>query len=529
MQPMFGVETEYAFSALTADGRPGDRGEAILRFMAVAARRLRHLPGGARERMFLENGSLLYVDLGTHPELATPECLDPADLVRYVRAGERILAGIAQETQAEARPGAELLLFASNVDYEERTTWASHESYLHRTNAGTLRRRLLPHLVSRVIYTGAGGFNPFSCGLEFTLSPRVHYIDQVVSPNSTRERGILHTKDEPLADHGYHRLHLLCGESLRSDLALWLRVGTTALIVALIESGDSCGDAVQLHAPLQALRDFAADPSCTVCAATAAGLLSATAIQRHYLSAVEARLPALPDWAGGVVREWRSMLDRLDRGPAAVARTLDWAMKRELYAARARRHGIEWDALPAWSELLRCVTEEPCGPRCYAALGNAGAELARAALELGPLSPPPTDPVALVHRLERERSLLWPFILLRQELLEIEARWGQLGDGLFADLDRTGLLAHHAPGVTQIERATVTPPAVGRAHVRGRAIHQLAGKPGTYDAHWSGIYNQQNARVLDLTNPFTSRERWVGPRRQPPSLLERFRTIACGG
>ena len=114
-------------------------------------------------------------------------------------------------------------------------------------------------LVSRIVFTGAGGFDNRAPGLQFLLSPRVPHLVRVVSNESMHTRGIFHTKDEPLCGGGYRRLHVLCGEALCSEASTWLRVATTALVVCLAEAGVDVSRSVQLTAPLGALRAFAAD------------------------------------------------------------------------------------------------------------------------------------------------------------------------------------------------------------------------------------------------------------------------------
>jgi proteasome accessory factor A len=172
----------------------------------------------------------MYVDCGLHPEICTPECANPWDAVRYIQAGHRTLAGLAAAIESASTPGTEILCFRGNVDYSgTQATWGCHESYLHRIPLDALQPQVIPHLVTRLIYTGAGGFNPLSNGLEFTLSPRVAHIELVVSRSSTNERGIWHTKSESLCS-GYSRLHVLCGESLCSETATFLKIGATALM-----------------------------------------------------------------------------------------------------------------------------------------------------------------------------------------------------------------------------------------------------------------------------------------------------------
>src|SRR5262245_44965254 len=335
---LFGLETEYAVSGDAAHGGPVARGPILENLLRGARRDFPHLPDGSAG-MFLQNGARFYIDCGGHPEFTTPECNDPVDVVRYVRAGEAILLRLTD--------GEPVNIFRCNVDYAQRgTTWGSHESYLYRHVAPkALPRQLLPHLVSRVIYTGAGGFNSLSSGLEFTLSPRVSFLGLPVSHTSTGERGIFHDKDERLAPAGFHRLHLLCGESLCSERALWLRVATTALVMALCDAGLTPGEGVTLDAPVEAMRAFARDPTCRCAVGTSRnGTITAVAIQRHYLEQVEAHLgdPFVPPWAGEVCRAWRAVLDALETHPASLSTTLDWAIKHALYTQHLGRRGFSW-------------------------------------------------------------------------------------------------------------------------------------------------------------------------------------------
>lgn len=281
---LFGLETEYAIAGLGASG-PVDRGMLLRWVMELARRELvnlpdLHSPGG----LFLGNGSRFYADCGSHPEISTPECTNPWDVVAYTTAGHKILSRLVASVGSNKIPEAELMCFRSNVDYSgTHSTWGCHESYLHRSFPKKLQAQLIPHLVSRLVYTGAGGFNPFSRGLEFTLSPRVAHLQQVVSENSTGERGIWHTKSESLC-RGYNRLHILCGDGNCSETSAFLKAGATALVVAMADAGITPGDAVQLAAPLPAMRGVSADVTCGAPLLMADGSRrTALAIQRHYL------------------------------------------------------------------------------------------------------------------------------------------------------------------------------------------------------------------------------------------------------
>ena len=289
---LFGIETEYALTGLDGSGEPINRDIILNKLMALARARLPHVPDVTGHGMFLATGARFYIDAPDHPEFTTPECTTPWEVVRYVQAGERTLLRLADELVVRGRRVAEVVILRSNVDYSGTdSTWGTHESYLHRSNPRALPAQVIPHLVSRIIYTGAGGFNSrFRHGIDFTLSPRVPHLEHAVSEQSTHSRGIFHTKDESLSSNGYHRLHILCGESLCSELAGWLKVGTTALVVALIDGGANPGDAVHLASPLTAMQTFASDPTCTATVPASSGKQShrarhSTALPRHGRSA----------------------------------------------------------------------------------------------------------------------------------------------------------------------------------------------------------------------------------------------------
>jgi len=506
---MFGLETEYAFTGLGPDGVPLNRAELLERIMVEARQSLVCLPdaGGNTKSLFLQNGARFYVDIGEHPEMATPECTEPWELVRYQRAGEQILLELTDRVQSRLPRGSQVFWFLCNVDYSgNRTTWGCHESYLHQADRGRLADQLIPHLVTRIIYSGAGGFNNLRPGLEFVLSPRAFHLTEVISSDSTGARGIFHTKDEPLCGGGHHRLHVLCGESLCSQIALWLKVGATALVVALIEAGLAPARGVRLRDPLQALRTVAADPSCRAPLALADGKqATAREIQQRYLERAEDHLnhPVMPSWAAEVCRQWRRMLDLLRDAPESVATVLDWAIKRSLYVHAVRQRGLSWESIEQSGLLLGALN---------AALPEL--DLSRPDLDsLVDADNPALEEVAALTPQLRRCGLGWDrlagFQNLRAELLEMETRFGQLGpQGIFSQLDRRGLLAHHAPGVESIPEAMVNPPARGRARLRGEAIRRLAGHHPAGRCTWEAVIDSKARRVLDLSDPFPEQERW---------------------
>ena len=503
MKSLMGIETEYGFTALDAAGRRlNDAANELLQAMRD---RWPHLRGAGG--IFLSNGARFYLDQGK-PEFCTPECTDPWEVARYVRAGERMLESAAAALTGPEDGIAEIVLQRCNVDYSgSRTSWGCHESYLYRTAPTELPPQLMPHLSSRVVYTGAGGFNSRAPDtLQFTLSPRVWHLEYDVSPQSTRERGLFHAKDEPLAK-GVHRLHLLCGESNCSDTSLWLKVGTTALVVALIDAGLRPGDAVQVPSPLTAMRQFASDPTCCGTVPTTGGVVvSALDIQRHYLECAEAHLgkDILPGWAPAVCERWRSALEQLRGGPEAVATTLDWGIKYALYAARAQRRGIAWALVPVWNDMTQELAAAwarsgRSDPMTYEAVCDPASPVATVVRRLGPIL--------------RDHGLAWDdfqaFLALRHELYEIDARFGQLnGKGIFAALNRSGVLDHHVVGIGDVDRAAQEPPAAGRAALRGRLVRELHRDASRYECDWAIVRDQRENRVIDLGDPYATTAEW---------------------
>ena len=519
---MFGLETEYAFSALGPRGARVDQGRALSRFMDLAREKLRSLPDRNSNGIFLENGSRLYLDCGGHPELAGPELANPWDACRYALAGDRILATVADQLTLREKAVRQVVLTRCNVCYSAamRGTWGSHESYAHRIPPSNLPDELIPHLVSRVIYSGAGGFDNRAPGIEFMISPRVAHLMQAVSSASTSARGIFHTKDESLSASGCHRLHVLCGESLCSQTALWLKTAITTLVVALAEAGLRPCRAMALASPLEAMRAFAADATCTARVFSVDGRAwTALAVQRHILAQIEAHLdhPLMPPWAPQARDRLRQVLDRLAEGPGGVAKTLDWAIKLSLYGEFARRSGISWESLPTWNRVLR---------ELETALRQQGGQCAAAAISPELLRPnsPVAGEIARLAPVLAEKGLAWDglgaVLSLRQRLCELDTRFSQLGpQGIFGILEHAGALDHAVPGVDNIEHAVAHPPAIGRARLRGECVRRFHGQAGDCWCDWTGVWDVRNQRYLDLSEPFAAEENWK-PFTPPDSLWE---------
>jgi hypothetical protein len=505
---LLGVETEYAIGGM--QGLEAAEHRVIIHHLLdLAHTTLRNLQDGSSSGLFIENAARLYLDSGMHVEYSTPECANPWDAVRYVEAGNQILFNLIQKMTDERTPDVQTSCYRVNVDYSgSGATWGCHESYQHRMNPAGLPRDLIPHLVTRMIYAGAGGFDPFSSGLRFTLSPRTAHIECAISSDSTSDRGIYHSKNEPLCS-GYNRLHVLCGESLCSQLAMFVKFGATCLVVAMAEAGLAPGGAVQLDSPLSALRTVAGDGTLTspLKVKDPSRRMTAIDIQRHYLAMAEAhcRDAFMPLWAPEVCRQWRRALELVDAGPGAAAKMLDWQMKLALFSSHAARRGLDWSRLTFWNSVIERMRQD---------MGLA-ADGRPFPLEVA-ISPQTPIP-RLVYRIDtllRRKGLEWDelrqILALRDEFFEIDMRFGQLGPhGIFSMLDANGVLDHRVSGIDNIEHAMRNPPNKGRARVRGAVVRRLAGDlEGDWYCCWDRILSTRHGRFLDLSDPFTEAEDW---------------------
>jgi proteasome accessory factor A len=505
MATVMGGETEYAISARDRAGRVIPQGPLLTRFFDHTKATLGYTSASTRGR-FLSNGGLLYLDAGLHMEVATPEVTSPFEVVRYLAAGDRILRDLAHSLQASSQEVGEIFCSRASVDYVSRTLWAAHESYMHRVNVNELPSQLIPFLASRVIL-GAGGWDYRSPALQFTRSPRAHFITRQTDSDSQHVRPLFHSKNEPHSGTGTSRLHVSCSESLCSERANILRFGTTALVLATIEAGARPGDAMQLTLPIWALDRFATGPLRTSASLAGGGRTTALQIQRHYLASVESYRDriALP-WADEVCHLWRETLDDLDGDGPLAAVTLDWAIKLRLFKRRLEQRGIAWTSLPLWGSVIaRLRRQWLAGPAVAPEFDIAHAlepDLWMKA-EMDQMSP-----------MLRVRGLSWDqlpaFVAARNELFELDAKYGGLGDeGVFNTLDRAGALRHHVHEL-DVDDAVLNPPQDTRARIRGEVVRRLSDAGVVYRAEWTHICDFDRKRQLDLTDPFEAEERWEG-------------------
>ncbi len=299
--------------------------------------------------VILTNGARLYVD-HAHPEFSAPEVTNPRDAVIWDKAGERVMeeAATRARTVPEQPP---FQLYKNNVD-GKGASYGTHENYLmaRSTPFTAVVAGLTPFFASRQVVVGSGRVGIGSGGEEagFQLSQRADYIEVEVGLETTLKRGIINTRDEPHADADkYRRLHVIIGDANLAEYSTYLKVGTTALVLDLIEAGERFDD-LRLAEPVRAVHTISHDPSLRATVETTDGrCFTGLDLQRAYHERVATFLQreGEPDEvAGDVLRTWGEVLDALARDPAECADRLDWPAKLQLLEGYRSRDGLGWAA-----------------------------------------------------------------------------------------------------------------------------------------------------------------------------------------
>lgn len=360
---VLGTETEYA--CLPVGGTavlPRESPEKLLASLKQLAGLLQaalvHLDW-PRAGEYLGNGGRFYLDRGGHPEYATPECRRVQEVVLYERAGDFLvqqLVETARQLAAPTSPGARLHVFKNNVD-SWGNTYGAHENYLVAPKVLAQLQRLLPFLVTRQIFAGAGRvLGPQPDGYPFQLSQRAAFIDRVASDRTSQVRGLINTRKRDLVQRGQNqRLHLILGDANLADYALELKLGTTALVLRLLEE-DQLHDLPALQDPVVALHQISRQPTALLAREGSPGPTTALALQSRYLeraqqyfssrtaSAEEAAI--LDRWAetlaGLKQLKYEAARGRLEEDPAGLRWRLDWLHKLWLLNRAQERHGFDW-------------------------------------------------------------------------------------------------------------------------------------------------------------------------------------------
>jgi Pup amidohydrolase len=302
----------------------------------------------------LTNGARYYVD-HAHPELSTPECADARSVVVWDRAAERILQRSMDAAKRLLPDGQEIVVYKNNSD-GKGNSYGCHENYLmdRQVPFGRIVTHAMAHFITRQIYTGAGKVGSEASGVDaaevpFQLTQRADFFEEEVGLETTLKRPIVNTRDEPHSDaQKYRRLHVIVGDANLSEVATFLKVGTTAIVLSMVED-DFLSREFLFNAPVWAIRRVSYDLSLREPLELVDGT-SITALEvqwelydRARKYAEEFGLECVGEAAGAQVLErWETVLTGLESDPGSLAGQVDWVAKHRLLDGYRQRHGLGW-------------------------------------------------------------------------------------------------------------------------------------------------------------------------------------------
>ena len=341
---IFGIETEYGVTC-TFRGQRRLSPDEVARYLFR-----RVVSWGRSSNVFLSNGARLYLDVGSHPEYATPECDSLLSLLAHDRAGERILEGLCVDAEQRLREegiNGDIYLFKNNTD-SVGNSYGCHENYLIERSGdfAALADGFIPFLISRQILVGAGKVLQTPRGALYCISQRDDHMWEGISSATTRSRPIINTRDEPHADADlYRRLHVIVGDSNMSDTTNFLKVGSADLVLRMLESGMVMRD-LSLDNPIRAIREISHDITGTARVRLANGReLSALEIQCEYLDRVQTFVDRRELSGDPTVQRiltlWRKTLKAVESGDhSLIDREIDWAIKKSLIERYMNKHDL---------------------------------------------------------------------------------------------------------------------------------------------------------------------------------------------
>ncbi len=343
---IFGLENEYGVTC-TFRGQRRLSPDEVARYLFR-----RVVSWGRSSNVFLRNGARLYLDVGSHPEYATPECDNVVDLVAHDKAGERILEGLLVDADRRLREegiAGDIYLFKNNTD-SAGNSYGCHENYLvgRHGEFGRLADILIPFLVTRQIICGAGKVLQTPRGAVYCVSQRAEHIWEGVSSATTRSRPIINTRDEPHADaERFRRLHVIVGDSNMSETTMLLKVGSTDLVLRMVEAGVVLRD-MTLDNPIRAIREVSHDMTGRSKVRLANGReMSALEIQWEYLSRAKdfTEKNGIDPITLRVLEMWERALTAIEDGNLdKIAREIDWVTKYQLIERYRAKHDLPLSA-----------------------------------------------------------------------------------------------------------------------------------------------------------------------------------------
>ncbi len=339
---IYGLENEYGVTC-TFRGQRRLSPDEVARYLFR-----RVVSWGRSSNVFLKNGARLYLDVGSHPEYATPECDDVVELVTHDKAGERTLEGLLMDAERRLREegiAGDIFLFKNNTD-SAGNSYGCHENYLvgRHGEFSRLADVLIPFLVTRQIICGAGKVLLTPRGAVYCVSQRAEHIWEGVSSATTRSRPIINTRDEPHADaERFRRLHVIVGDSNMSETTTLLKIGTTDLVLRMIEAGVVMRD-LTLENSIRAIREISHDMTGRRTVKLANGReASALDIQQEYFAKARDFVERRGDDATSrrVLELWERTLKAVEsQDLSLIDREIDWVIKYQLVERYRAKHGL---------------------------------------------------------------------------------------------------------------------------------------------------------------------------------------------
>ena len=442
---IFGIENEYGVTC-TFKGQRRLSPDEVARYLFRKV-----VSWGRSSNVFLRNGARLYLDVGSHPEYATPECDDIVDLVTHDKAGERILEGLLIDAERRLHDegiSGDVYLFKNNTD-SAGNSYGCHENYLVSRNGefSKLADVLIPFLVTRQVICGAGKVIQTPRGASYSLSQRAEHIWEGVSSATTRSRPIINTRDEPHADaERFRRLHVIVGDSNMSETTTMLKVATCDLVLQMIEEGVVMRD-LTMENPIRAIREIAHDLT-----------------GRRKVRLANGREASVLDIQGEYLGRVRDFVDRRELHTPVIERALDlW--ERGLKAVESEDLSLverEIDWVIKWKLIERYRSQHDLS------LGHPRV----AQLDLA------------YHDIHRER-------------------------GLYYLLEKRGAVARVTSDLA-IFAAKSIPPQTTRARLRGNFIKRAQERRRDFTVDWVHLkLNDQAQRTVLCKDPFRSHDERV--------------------
>jgi proteasome accessory factor A len=343
LRRIYGIETEYGITfSLRGQRRLSPDEVSRFLFRKVVA-------WGRSSNVFLENGSRLYLDVGSHPEYATAECDSLRDVVAQDKAGEAILRELVDYAQGQLSDEGirgDIFLFKNNTD-SSGNSYGCHENYcIERIDdLSRLEQVFIPYLISRQIFAGAGKVVTNAKGTTYSMSQRAEHIWESISSATTRSRPIINTRDEPHADpEKYRRLHVIVGDSNMSEFATYLKLGTASVVLAMIEDKTTVLRDYNMASPINALRDISYDLwSKEPVKLTSGRDMTALEIQEDLCGRAELFIQNhdLPADQVHAVRLWHEVIEQYRTDPMGLADRVDWIAKLQIIERERERRGLE--------------------------------------------------------------------------------------------------------------------------------------------------------------------------------------------